>query len=162
MVLECTGWVSSSHYKCYACGGCRRRPTISISLSCSSFVAVVVSDPSLRWRLTGYPHDQVRDRAVARPVVSVFRGLSPRAARMARAAAVAAALTRAHLPPIALSIGRASRFASTLVHLTLSPHLWMRVMSSLSVYSSSASPSFTSVHRSSYVRDDGVLLHSRP
>ena len=63
---------------------------------------------------------------MARPVVSVFLGLSPSAARVALAATLAAALTRAHLPPIALSIGRASRFASTLVHFTLSPHLWMR------------------------------------
>jgi hypothetical protein len=63
---------------------------------------------------------------VARPVMSVVRGLSLMAARTARAAAVAAAvLIRAHLPPIVLSMGRASLFASTLVHLTLSPCFWM-------------------------------------
>jgi hypothetical protein len=45
---------------------------------------------------------------VARPVVSVVRGLSLMAARTARAAAVAAVLIRAHLPPIALSMDRAS------------------------------------------------------
>jgi hypothetical protein len=52
---------------------------------------------------------------VARPVVSVLLGLSLSAARMALAAILAAALTCAHLCPIALSIGRASRFVSTLV-----------------------------------------------